>query len=220
MRLKRRVLEILADAAFDGGAPSPRLPTGYATEHPEAELYAWFTARRRAARRQVARLAGRAPGRARDGRRRRPCPAYHLSRSGSIQERLHPLRRRPGAGPLVVSRLPAGMIGQLPTPEWRELFVHGVSIGCPPDGDFTEAQDWLFRRDPPGAPARVGLRLHDRRVPRALPRAGSLRLDHVGNCCRLGSVSSAQGLVTEYNLDCSTFTPRVPLEVRAMRRDT
>jgi 4-alpha-glucanotransferase len=196
MALKRRVLELLADAAFDAGAFESPAFRRFLAEHPEAELYASFRAagerHGRRWRDWPAELRDRREMNGVDARARR----YHLYAQWQYQEQLRALAddaRVRGLSWYV--DFPAGVDpDSFDAWRWRELFVGDVSMGCPPDGDFTEAQDWLF---PPLHPERqresgyaymiAALREHFR-------HAGALRLDHVMGLHRLYWIPRETGL--------------------------
>lgn len=181
MRLKRRVLEFLADAMPAEGERHAAFRR-FLRDHPEAADYASFMA-------TVERHGhdwDRWPAGARDevdDRARR----YHFYAQWQADDQLRALSEAAGAKGLTwyvdftVGVDPRGYdVWSRP-----DLFCRAASIGCPPDEEFTEAQNWRF---PPLHPERqretgysymiAALRNHFR-------HARALRLDHVMGLHRL-----------------------------------
>ncbi|MGD2116508.1 MAG: 4-alpha-glucanotransferase, partial [Acidobacteriota bacterium] len=178
MRVKRRVLRALAEAAFEDGGVARRAELeAFVREHPELEDYAAFRAR----------TERDGPWGTWGGRPDEVDPDsrhYHLYVQWLVHSQM-------GALAAVYLDLPLGV-----HPDsydlWRhrELFAEGVSAGAPPDPFFSRGQSWGF---PPLHPERQRAEgyAHLRRVlSTAMEASGVLRIDHVMALHRLFWVPS------------------------------
>ncbi len=169
MRLKRRVLEILADFALSEGAERPPAFKKFLADYPEAVAYAEF-------------MAGAEPGGASERSVR-----YHLYAQWQLDTQLRALSERAEARGLTwYVDFTVGVDPKSYDVASRpHLFATEAAVGCPPDEAFTKGQNWGF---PPLIPDRqredghayliAAIRSH-------LRYAGALRLDHVMGLHRL-----------------------------------
>lgn len=194
MRLKRRILELLAGHFFAHPTERRRAFDAYVEAHPAVASYAEFRAvldRRRVSWRQW-------PARQRDGTLHESdydasAKQYHLYAQWLAHEQVHELGAKlRDAGTRLYLDLPLGSHANgYDVWQQQDLFMAGLSAGAPPDSVFTRGQDWGF---PPVHPRRMReqgyahfidlLRHH-------LRSAGVLRIDHVMALHRLFCIPRA-----------------------------
>jgi 4-alpha-glucanotransferase len=205
MAAKRRVLEALADAFWDGEGPRREAFEAFGRVNPRLFDYASF----RAACERHRRWWGTWPARERDGR----LPAeggnpgvarYHAYVQWLAEQQLAATAQRARSrGADLYFDMPLG-VNAGGYDAWREraAFLPGVSAGAPPDAFFKEGQDWGFR---PLSPE--GIRAEGYRYPievvRTMSRhAGVVRIDHAMGMHRLFVVptgmEAAKGLYIRY----------------------
>jgi 1,4-alpha-glucan branching enzyme len=209
MRVRRRLLELLARQLFAGGgrrgaaAARRKELEAFREEHPELDRYAAFRAlterlgpwqgwEKAGSGAGAGRLAAgdaaalesavaAEPG-AEDARR------YHLYAQWLTHRRLHAVagRAREEAGTGLYLDLPLG-VHPSSYDAWRhpELFVPGVSAGAPPDPFFVQGQDWGFRPAHPERQREEGYGYLRRVLQEVLAVSGMLRIDHVMGLHRL-----------------------------------
>lgn len=206
MKLKRRVLEQLANRFFAEPAARRDEFEAYRRTSPDLENYARF----RAVCERLGRPWMRWPEQQRDGNLpdvpldQLPLYQYHLYVQWLAQQQLGKLSRSAAA---------SGMMWYLDLPlgthpdgydvwRYRDVFALGVSGGAPPDAFFTKGQSWGF---PPLHPLRLREQYYDyfiRVIRHHLGQARLLRIDHVMGLHRLywvpdGSPAS-QGVYVKY----------------------
>ena len=185
MRLKRRVLELLADEAVDDGRALAYRQ--FLRDHPESEDYASFMAAvERHGRRWEdwpAALGDPRRAGAVDERARR----YHLYVQWQADEQLRALSEEARAKGLTWYVDFTVGVDARSYDVWSrpDLFARGTSIGCPPDEDFTEAQDWRFPPLHPERQREAGYSYWIAALRNHLRHARALRIDHVMGLHRL-----------------------------------
>lgn len=186
MRLRRRVLELLARQCWERPGPRRDELEAWRAAHPEAERYARFRATVERYR------AGWSawPEPLRSGQRTDGDPAvarYHLYVQWAAEQQVQHLAQHSGQDGLgLYLDLPVGVHPDgFDTWRFRDLFLQGVSAGAPPDPFFEEGQVWGFpplhperQREEGYSYLRACLRHH-------LCHAGMLRIDHVMGLHRL-----------------------------------
>jgi 4-alpha-glucanotransferase len=204
MQLKRRVLELLADAFF--ARPSGRSAAfrRFLEQYPAVEDYALFMAagERHGRRWMDWPEALRGPRRAEevDERARR----YHLYAQWQADEQLQALAEVARVKGLTwYVDFPIG-VDSSSFDVWHrpEIFALGATVGCPPDSVFTKGQDWGF---PPLHPERQREQ-HDEYLIAAFRNhfryADALRIDHVMGLHRLywipGGLDATAGAYVTY----------------------
>jgi 4-alpha-glucanotransferase len=178
-RLRRQVLEPLADTFFAASSSRRSSFEMFLREHPELLAYAQFRAAvDRLGRGFVLALeeVPEIPG------ENAPSLNYHLYCQWAAYEQL---RVASDAIPLYAD-LPVGVHPEGFDPFWSpESFVVGAKGGSPPDVFFSEGQDWSF---PPLHPDTIrddGYRYLRAVLTRALSHTSYLRVDHVMGLHRL-----------------------------------
>jgi 4-alpha-glucanotransferase len=202
--LRRGILDACARLFFSEGAPDRRAAFDrYAAAHPRLDDYARFRAMGES--RRAPWHAWPEPARSgalRDAELPRAAVDFHRYAQWCMDEQMRAFRDRAGGSGLYLD-LPLGV-----HPDgydtWREraLFVRGVSAGAPPDGFFTEGQDWGF---PPLHPERCreeGYGYWRAALEHHLRCADALRVDHVMSWHRLFWVPhgfpAARGVYVRY----------------------
>ncbi len=187
MRLKRRVLEYLADSFFDADPNGSEDFRRYLKEHPDAESYAFFQAmgerfgrdwRQWPPSADVDEIPSRVDPRA---------IQYHLYSQWQADVQLSALSekaRRKGLAWYL--DFPIG-VDFNSFDVWREqaAFATGASVGCPPDLVFTKGQNWGFPPLHPDRQREGGYRYLIASFRNHLRYANALRIDHVMGLHRL-----------------------------------
>ena len=187
MRLKRRVLEYLADAFFDADPDGSPEFCAYIAANPEAESYAFFQAmgerfgrdwRRWPASARVDEIPSRVDQRA---------VQYHLYAQWQTDIQLRALAEKARKDGLTwYLDFPIGVdfnsfdVWQDPT-----SFATGASVGCPPDLVFTKGQNWGFPPLHPDRQRESGYKTLIASFRNHLRYANALRIDHVMGLHRL-----------------------------------
>jgi 4-alpha-glucanotransferase len=181
---KRRVLEPLAQAAFEG-----TMPPGLAafTANPRAADYARFRAE---AERRGA-WWGRWPTPERDGTLRGTAlddeiARYHLFAQWVAAEQLGEAAARDHAGGGLMLDLPIGVNGA-GYDVWRERrsFAPDAAAGAPPDAFWSQGQDWGAPPPHPEGARAEGYRYHAEVLRTLFRYAAIARIDHVIGLHRL-----------------------------------
>ena len=187
MRLKRRVLEYLADAFFDADPDGSADFRRYLQEHPDAESYAYFQAmgerfgrdwRQWPASADPSEIPSRVDPRA---------VQYHLYAQWQTDVQLSALAAKAKRDGLTwYLDLPIG-VDFNSFDVWREqgIFATGASVGCPPDLVFTKGQNWGFPPLHPDRQREAGYRYLIASFRNHLRYANALRIDHVMGLHRL-----------------------------------
>ena len=147
MRLKRGVLEILADSFFAHGRRPDARPSAIRPRAPRRRVLRLLPGRRRAVRPRLAELARRARRAGRDAEVDHGPANYHLYAQWQADEQLEALSaRRPGSKGLAwYLDFPVGVdFNSFDVWRDRDAFATGASVGCPPDSVFTKGQNWGF----------------------------------------------------------------------------
>jgi 4-alpha-glucanotransferase len=208
MRLKRELLERLCQEFFDSGSPRRGEFESFLKRSPDLLCYAAF----RAACEKRRESWQHWPERMRQGALRNGDYDAQVQRyfmfvqwlaQGQMDDLLAHCRERAVRFCL---DLPLGV-----NPDgydvWanQDLFVHGASVGAPPDSFFTKGQDWRF---PPLHPARLrqhGYRYFINYISFQMRHTGLLRIDHVMGLHRLWWVprgaSASDGAYVRYNAE-------------------
>jgi 4-alpha-glucanotransferase len=178
-RLRRHVLEPMADAFFATSSPRRAAFETFLSEHPELNAYAQFRAAvDQLGRRPVLALEDVAelPG------ERAPSLNYHLYCQFAAFEQL----RDAGTAIPLYADLPVGVHPEGFDPYWSPAsFVAGAEGGAPPDFFFSEGQGWGFPPLHPEAIRDNGYHYVRAVLARALRHASYLRIDHVMGLQRL-----------------------------------
>lgn len=182
MRLKRRILELLARDFFASDSQRRKAFNSYIEEHPAAPDYAKFRAV--TDRRKLPWSKWPEPQRAgalQESEYDATARDYHLYAQWLAHEQVHELGQKlREAGSKLYLDLPLGAHAD-GYDVWRhqDLFITGMSAGAPPDTLFTRGQSWGF---PPIHPRRMreeGYAHFLDVVRHHLRSAGILRIDHV-----------------------------------------
>lgn len=187
MRLKRRVLEYLADAFFDADPDGSEEFRRYVAEHPDVEAFAYFQAMGERFGRDWRRWPEGADPDEIPARVDQRAVQYHLYAQFQAHAQLAALAERSRA---------QGMTWYLDFPigvdfnsfdVWRAQaeFATGASVGCPPDLVFTKGQNWGFPPLHPDRQRESGYRYLIASFRNQLRYAGALRVDHVMGLHRL-----------------------------------
>jgi 4-alpha-glucanotransferase len=188
MRLKRKVLEKLAQCCFEGLSSRLDDLEHFLAQHPAVEDYASFRA--------TTEKQGKAwhlwPQRLRDGHLREgdyeeEAKRYHLYAQWMAHEQIMELSREGRVdGVNLYLDLPLGV-----HPDgydvWRrqDLFVKDITVGAPPDAFFTQGQNWGFPPVHPEHLRQSGYGYFRAYLRHHLGTAGILRIDHVMGLHRL-----------------------------------
>jgi len=188
MRLKRRILELLAKHFFATHSQRRQNFEAYLEDHPGVVNYAEFRAvhdRHRAPWQKWPEAERK--GILGECDYDRDTKHYHLYAQWLAHEQVHELgQKMHDAGTKLYLDLPLGV-----HPDgydvWRnqDLFLRGLSAGAPPDSVFTQGQTWGF---PPLHPRRLREQGYDHFIAvlrHHLRSAGILRIDHVMGLHRL-----------------------------------
>jgi len=192
-RLKRRVLDVLAAAAF-GDAKRRRQIDRFAAAVPTAREYAAFRAVGEAAgcgwRQWDDRLR---QGTIRSGDYAEGNYRTHLYAQFLLTEQLDALGG-PSHGHNLYLDLPIGVHADgFDTWRFRDAFAQGLTVGAPPDALFRGGQNWGF---PPPHPHRARLDGHAyfrASVRTLMARSSALRIDHVMGLHRLFCIPGGMG---------------------------
>jgi 4-alpha-glucanotransferase len=194
MRLKRRVLEPLADWFFAHEAGRSVDFQRFVRASPGVEDYAFFQAagERYGRRWAVWPEALRGPHRDAevDGRARR----YHLYAQWQADQQLRALSDEARARLLTwYVDYPIGVDARS-YDVWShpEAFASGASVGCPPDPVFTKGQDWGFPPPHPDRQREQGYRYLIATLQCHFRYANALRIDHVMGLHRLYWIPGGQ----------------------------
>ena len=187
MRLKRRVLEYLADSFFDADPDGSAEFRDYLKANPAARSYAFFQAmgerfgrdwRRWPASARVDEIPARVDQRA---------VQYHLYAQWQTDIQLRSLAEKARRDGLTwYLDFPIGVdfnsfdVWQDPT-----SFATGASVGCPPDLVFTKGQNWGFPPLHPDRQRESGYKTLIASFRNHLRYANALRIDHVMGLHRL-----------------------------------
>jgi alpha-1,4-glucan:alpha-1,4-glucan 6-glycosyltransferase/4-alpha-glucanotransferase len=188
MALRRKLFAPLAEAMFERGGPRLAALEAFAASRPELVDYARFRAAQDkagapwdrwepAAKAGVLRDADLDPGALR----------HHIYAQFCCHEQLTALATRASAGGLgLYLDLPVGVHGQgFDTWRHRDVFIHGLATGAPPDLLFGGGQNWAF---PPPSPRGLERTRHAYTIAMIrnhLRYAKVLRIDHVMGLHRL-----------------------------------
>jgi alpha-1,4-glucan:alpha-1,4-glucan 6-glycosyltransferase/4-alpha-glucanotransferase len=207
IRLRRRLFTPLVTKIFEGG---PRLAAleAFAAARPELVDYSRF----RAAQEKLGVLWDRWPTAAKAGELHDADldPAalrYHMFAQFCCHEQLGALADRAKAGGLgLYLDLPVGVHG-LGFDPWRhrDVFVHGLATGAPPDLLFAGGQNWAFPPLAPDALERSGHAYTIAMIRNHLRYAKVLRIDHVMGLHRLYVIpqgaSATDGIYLSYRAE-------------------
>ncbi|HEX8199720.1 MAG TPA: 4-alpha-glucanotransferase [Isosphaeraceae bacterium] len=204
MRLKRRVLELLADAFFAQESGRSAEFRRFVAAAPEVEDYARFMAAgERHGRRwmdwpEALRDHGGA-GEVDEQLRR-----YHLYAQWQADEQLRTLAEVARAQGLTwYVDFPIGVdLSSFDVWRHREIFALGASVGCPPDSVFTKGQDWGFPPPHPQWQREQHYQYLIAAVKNHFRYADALRIDHVMGLHRLywipGGLDATAGAFVTY----------------------
>ena len=148
MRLKRAVLEHLADEFFESQAG--RRPAAafrrFVSEHPEVESYAFFQAAGERHGRDWRGWPSTSEGSVEHADVDRRAHHYHLYAQWQADEQLRGLASKAREKGLAwYLDFPVGVdFNSFDVWSNREVFATGASVGCPPDPVFTKGQNWGF----------------------------------------------------------------------------
>lgn len=205
MRLKRRVLEILARSFFESASDRELGFSRFLADRPDVSHYAAF---RSAVERNGA-TPQRWSAQMREGKLDAsefgtPEYRYHLYAQYLAHRQIRRLKSRS-------EELDCGLYMDLPLgahPEgydvWAfpQAFAHGVAGGAPPDDFFSSGQNWGFPPLNPLASRAEGHRYLRRCIANLMDRSHLLRIDHVMSLHRLFWIpdggAAAQGVYVHY----------------------
>ncbi|MBK6917904.1 MAG: 1,4-alpha-glucan branching protein GlgB [Deltaproteobacteria bacterium] len=210
MALRRRVLAPLAEALFADTGPRRDAFDAFVAARPELVDYARF----RAAQERFGVAWDRWPETARAGVLPAPVDPveqaamrHHLFAQFCCHEQLTALSQHMSGGGLgLYLDLPVGVHG-LGFDTWRhrEVFVHGLATGAPPDLLFGGGQNWAFPPLHPDALRRSGHAYTIAMIRNHLRYAKALRIDHVMGLHRLYVIPqgarATEGVYLEYPHD-------------------
>ncbi len=182
MRIKRRVLEALAQRFYEGGDARRGELEQYCRECPDAEDFARF----RAVGERQGHFWPQWPEPLRSGEigpddYDEGVYRYHLYTQWQIQQQLRAMTDTARESQLLwYLDFPLG-VNNDGYDVWRrrDVFARGASGGAPPDAFFTKGQNWGFPPLDPHALRRDGYRYLISALERHLAYSSVLRLDHV-----------------------------------------
>jgi 4-alpha-glucanotransferase len=182
MRLKRRVLEALADVVEQDPARSEAFRR-YVADHPEAESFALFQASGEKFGRDWRNWPTKPDRSNVDERAYR----YHLYAQWQADEQLRGLSAKArDKGLAWYLDFPVGVdFNSFDVWTHREAFATGASVGCPPDPVFTKGQNWGFPPLHPQRQRESGYAYLIASIHAHLKHANALRMDHVMGLHRL-----------------------------------
>jgi 4-alpha-glucanotransferase len=191
MRLKRAVLEHLAEWIFEDGNETDRMAAfkAYRKAHPEVDPFAAFQAAGerlgRDWRTWPASLSG--PGGPSEQNVDRRAYRYHLYAQWLAHEQLHDLAEKTRERGLSwYLDFPIGVdFNSFDVWAHRHAFATGASVGCPPDPVFTRGQNWGFPPLHPDRQRESGYAYLIASIRNHLEHANALRIDHVMGLHRL-----------------------------------
>ena len=187
MRLKRRVLEYLADSFFDADPDGSEDFRRYLKEHPDAESYAFFQAMGERFGRDWRQWPASADADEIPSRVDPRAIQYHLFAQWQADVQLSALAEKARRKGLTwYLDFPIG-VDFNSFDVWREqaAFATGASVGCPPDLVFTKGQNWGFPPLHPDRQRESGYRYLIASFQNQLRHANALRIDHVMGLHRL-----------------------------------
>lgn len=187
MRLKRRILEYLADAYFDADPNGTPEFQEYIAEHPDAEAYAWFQAMGERFGRDWRQWPGSAdPGEV-PNRVDQRAVQYHLYAQWQTDIQLSALAEKAAKKGLTwYLDFPIGVdFNSFDVWRHQHAFATGASVGCPPDLVFTKGQNWGFPPLHPDRQREDGYAYLIQSFRNHLRYANALRIDHVMGLHRL-----------------------------------
>ncbi|HUG44376.1 MAG TPA: 4-alpha-glucanotransferase [Acidobacteriota bacterium] len=205
MRLKRKVLEVLARRFFESSSDGGEEYSRFLADRPDARHYAAF----RAAVERTRTTPGRWPAPMREGKLAvseygAPGYQYHLYAQFLAHRQIRRLKARS-------EELACGLYMDLPLGAhtegydvWAfpEVFAQGVAGGAPPDDFFSSGQNWGFPPLNPLASRAEGHRYLRRCVANLMDRSHLLRIDHVMSLHRLfwipDGFQASQGVYVQY----------------------
>jgi 4-alpha-glucanotransferase len=196
VRLKRRTLERLADAAHRSARRRAEIER-WLEETPHAARYALFRAAAEAQRAGWHAWPERlGSGDIRPGDYDERVRWYHVWCQATAAARLERLARgaERGRAAALYLDLPVGVHADgFDTWRFRNQFVDGWSVGAPPDALFEGGQSWSFPPPHPRATRGDGHRYFAACVREHLRYAGILRIDHAAALARLFWVPPGAG---------------------------
>ena len=191
MRLKRAVLERLADWFFSEGDETDRKAAfeSYREQHPEVDRYAFFQAAGERHGRDWRSWPSSfsEPGRTVDRDIDAGAYRYHLYVQWLAHEQLGALASKTRERGLAwYLDFPIGVdFNSFDVWTHRQAFATGASVGCPPDPVFTKGQDWGFPPLHPDRQRESGYAYLIASIRNHLRYANALRIDHVMGLHRL-----------------------------------
>jgi len=208
MGLKRRVLELLTQSAFEQHGGEPTELAEFRLSHPDVDTYAKY----RAVAERLGRLWPDWPEPLRSGTitdhdHDPHAYRYHLFAQWQVHRQLESMARHVREREMVwYLDFPLGVNSHgYDVWRYRDLFATGASGGAPPDAFFTKGQNWGF---PPLHPEQLradGYRYFIRCLRHHLRYAKLLRIDHVMGLHRLywipHGLDARAGAYVNYNLD-------------------
>jgi 4-alpha-glucanotransferase len=208
MRLKRGILETLAQEFFANPGGRQAAFEAFLREHPRADEYAKFRAvndkQKKGWREWPSELRS---GRIAEGDFDEPTRRYHLFVQWQMDAQVRRLADKArGDGSLWYLDFPLGVhIDGYDVWHDRDVFALGAAGGAPPDMLFTKGQNWGF---PPLHPDRLratGYRYWIEALRRQMQYANLLRIDHVMGLHRLfwvpDGLDGRQGVYVESRPD-------------------
>ena len=187
MRLKRRILEYLADAFFDADPDGSADFRRYLRDHPDAESYAFFQAMGERFGRDWRQWPASADPGEIPSKVDQRAVQYHLYAQWQTDVQLSALADKARRDGLTwYLDFPIG-VDFNSFDVWREqaAFATGASVGCPPDLVFTKGQNWGFPPLHPDRQRESGYRYLIACFRNQLRYANALRIDHVMGLHRL-----------------------------------
>jgi 4-alpha-glucanotransferase len=186
MRLKRAVLQILANHFFENRNSQDDGLETFLDEHPEAEEFAAFQATGEEVGRDWRRWPSTSLG-IPDESFHSQAYAYHLYVQWKADEQLKSLSAKTKKHGLTwYLDFPIGVDhNSFDVWKYQEIFATGASVGCPPDPVFTKGQNWGFPPAHPDRQRESGYVYFIASIRNHLRYANALRIDHVMGLHRL-----------------------------------